>query len=172
MATDIRLYVLADPIHAAALLAESEGSGFDPGHSVNSLRFYLGGDSPESRRKAMERDAVLEPRLTAARERAAASIAAMAPGRTVRGTNVPVTSLPDDRTKAMALCETAPIRWDEGSETAMHRLMDRYMSQAFVIDATAYNFLLVNAERMEMDLAPLRQILDEGFGRVATLLLD
>ena len=175
MAADLTLYVLADPVHAAILLENTEGSGFDSGHNVSDVMFRFRDDGPRRREMtalATEKDAGLEPLLAAMRSRAAASIAEIAPGRTVRGTNVPVTSLPNDRTKAMALADVALVQRGECDNIDMTVLIDRYLYRLFVIDAVAHGLLIGHARHVGTDVAPLRRVLDAGFGRVATILLD
>jgi hypothetical protein len=176
MATDLALYVLADPLHAALILASAPGSGFDDGHHVENVHFRHRGDGPAKDAmlaSAAARDAETAPLLEDLRRRAADTLSAIPETTTLRNSSIPISRLTSPKLKAMGIADRAPLHaeWDDmGPETSI--LCDRYLGRAFVIDLDARAFLLRYAERAGTDLTALRTVLDAGLGRVATVLAE
>lgn len=174
MAVDLALYAFADPLHAVLMLASTSGSGFDDDHHVDDVNFRLRGDGPGKAarlRRAAERDREMRPILDEMHRRAAATLTGIPDDLMVRDSAVPVSRLPGNKLKAMALASRALIHADAtGKDEISEILADRYMGRAFVIDVPAYDFLLHYAEQAGTDTAPLRRVLKAEFGRMATVL--
>jgi hypothetical protein len=174
MATDLALYVLADPLHAALILSSTTGSGFDDGHAVSAVEFRQRGDGPwkkEALDKAAARDARLRPVLEDVRRRAAETLADAPQDAVATGTGIPIARLPGNRLKAMGLARRAMLE-PAGTDMPEHCPAHEYVCRAFVIDATAHGVILAHGERAGVDVAALRDALDAGFGRVAAILAE
>lgn len=174
MAVDLALYVFADPLHAALVLASAPGSGFDDGYHVEMVEFRDRGSNPLKRLKldkAVQEDAEVRPLLDDIHRQAIASLSGIPENLKVRDSNILVSQLPGNKLKAMALADralVAPEVVDGSQMTAI--VADRFMNRAFVIDLSARGFLLRYAEQAGGDVESLRRVLDAGFGRVATIL--
>jgi hypothetical protein len=174
MAVDLALYVLADPLHAVLVLASTSGSGFDDGYHVDEVHFRFRGDGPSKDarlERAAERDRQIRPMLDEMHRRAVATLTGIPDDVMVRDSNVPVSRLPGNKLKAMGLAERALLQTEATDESDLSAILaDRYMGRAFVVDVAAYDFLLRYADQVGTDTAPLRRVLEAGFGRVATIL--
>lgn len=174
MAVDLALYVFADPLHVVLVLASTSGSGFDDGHHVDEVHFRFRGDGPDKEarlERAAERDRQVRPMLHEMHRRAVATLTSIPDDRMVRDSTIPVSRLPGNKLKAMGLADRALIQAEATDESHLSTILaDRYIGQAFVIDVPAYDFLLRYAEQVGTDTAPLRRVLEAGFGRVATIL--
>lgn len=174
MAADLALYVLADPLHAAIILASAPGSGFDDDHAVACVEFRFRGPGPwkqEALDKATARDAQVQPLLDDLRRRASESLKDLPADRTVRGSTIPLSRLPGDKLKAMGMADRALLERMDADMPEQTRLYE-YIHRAFVIDADMYGMLIGHAERAGVDVDNMRQVLDAGFGRVATILAE
>ncbi len=174
MAVDLALYVFADPLHAALVLASAPGSGFDDGYHVEMVEFRDRGSNPLKRiklDKAAHEDAEVRPLLDDLHQRAVETLSGLPDDLKVRDSDILVSQLPGNKLKAMGLADRALVAAEVVDGSPMTAIVaDRFMNRAFVIDLSARGFLLRYAEQAGTDPEPLRRVLDAGFGRVATIL--